>query len=183
MQASFINKLLALAKVIVVLLLPLYSFTESHAQPASDSSHVLSITPQLPTAFGAIVMVKAEIIDGASLMTKELQGEFLLKITKVDSLTLVTPLVMRFTDETGQWPNDLFALHELLYKRKVRSIDAEKSALIKKQYVGKTVNLIVYETGAFTGKPKDYHKYADIRQDVAFHFSNHLVIINGSSTN
>jgi hypothetical protein len=142
---------------------------------AQDTS--LTIHPYLKKPFGNIVKLEVEIVDGESLQEKYYQSSFLFRVFSVDSVALALPVVMEFKDETGRFPDDIFNLHRFLYKKKTGSINEDKAARMKKEYVGKRFYIMAYETGEFRGLPNGYFKYQPVRQDFGFHFKRYLVVV------
>ena len=66
----------------------------------------------------------------------------------------------------------------MIYDRMPPSIPGKQIDKMKRTYVGKKFTLMAYETGHFTGMPKDYSKYKPIRAGRTFHFQNYLVVIS-----
>ena len=84
---------------------------------------------------------------------------------------------MTFVDETGEFANDNFELYKLTYGKNASSISGKQINKMKEKYVGKKFVLMAYETGQFTGMPKNYFKYRPIRADRNFHFKNYLIVV------
>jgi hypothetical protein len=135
------------------------------------------VKARLGLAFGTLVKMKVEIVDGDKLNDKYHQSTFLFKVKSVDSIVLTQPITIEFKDETGKFPCDEFQLYKLIYGKETGEISQEESRELKKKYVGKEFEVVAYETGEFTGIPDGYFKYQPVRQDMAFHFKTYLVII------
>lgn len=143
----------------------------------SDSSNT-NISAKLAIPFGTIAKLEVEIYDGDSLQRKEYQGRYLLKINSVNDKKLVDTLLMAFDDETEELANDNFSLYKLVYRKKANTISSIQIHKMKKTYVGRKLTVMAYETGQFTGMPKEYFKYRPIRADRDFHFENYLMIVS-----
>lgn len=137
-----------------------------------------TIKEKLNVPFGTLVKMQVEIVDGSTTMSKEYQGHFLFRIISVDNNMLSIPVVIEFNDETGIFPNDLFQLYQFIFNKEPESIDSEEGKEMKKQYVGKVVDIVAYESGKFIGVPDNYFKYQPAKQAVGFHFRNYLVVVS-----
>ena len=164
----------------ILVLIGLWSSSQTQYTPINhprDSSKT-SISTKLNFPFGTIAKLDVEIYDGDSLKMKAFGGTYLLKINSVNDKQQIDTLLMTFEDETGELANDHFKLFKLIYGKKANSISDKQIVKMKKTYVGKKLTMRAYETGQFTGMPKDYFKYRPIRADTDFHFENYLVIVS-----
>ena len=165
----------------ILVLIGLWSYSQTQYTPIShqgDSSKA-SISTKLNIPFGTIAKLDVEIYDGDSLQMKAYEGTYLLKINSVNDKKQIDTLLMTFEDETGELANDNFKLYKLMYGKKANSISNKQIDKMKKTYVGKKLTLMSYETGQFTGMPKDYFKYGPSKAGRDFHFENYLVIVSG----
>lgn len=137
-----------------------------------------TITTKLNIPFGAIAKLEVEVYDGDSLQMKAYQGAYLLKINSVNDRKISDTLLLIFIDETEELANDNFELYKLTYGKRVKSITGKQIDKMKGKYVGKKLTLMAYETGQFTGIPKDYFKYRPIRADRNFQFEHYLVVVS-----
>src|SRR5207247_300584 len=128
--------------------------------------------------FGTIAKLDVDIYDGDSLQMKAYEGIYLLKINSINDKLQNGTVLLSFKDETGELANDSFGLYKLIYGKSANSISRKQIDENKKKYVGKKLTLMAYETGHFTGIPKDYFKYQPIRTDRNFHFEDYLIIVS-----
>ena len=144
------------------------------------SLQTTDVIGKIGVPLGQVAQITAVIVDGDTFKTKGDSGRFLLKITQVNSKPLGKPVVMNF----GSMPfhdvnlaNNDFKLYELKHGQKPKSLDTEQVTELKKGYVGRIVKLMVYETGEFTGIPKNLPEDVLIWQDTSFGFSSYLYVI------
>jgi hypothetical protein len=135
------------------------------------------VKARLNHPFGTLLKMKVEIVDGDILNKKYYQGSFLFKIKSIDSTGLPEAIMMEFKDETGKFPNGVFQLYKYVKGKEAGVISSEETTQLKKGYVGKQFMIVAYETGEFTGIPKEYFKYQPVRQDLSFHFKNYLIVV------
>lgn len=142
------------------------------------------IKEKLAFPFGTLVKLKFEIIDGASLKQKSLDGIYMMKIKEVNGNSLKEPFTLEFIDETGEFPTENFALYKKIHRREAENdLSSDEIKKMEKDYVGKTFIVLAYESGKFVGTPEesDYvykkvHLPRLIKQDVSFQFKNYMVI-------
>jgi UDP-glucose 6-dehydrogenase len=144
--------------------------------PAGGSA-TTSLTAKLGIPFGTIAKLEAEIYDGYNFHDKGHEDMYLLKINSINGKIIKGILILPFDDETKTLANDVFSLYELIYKKKADEISEAQLAKMKKQYVGKKVTIMAYETGDFIGMPQNYQKYRLIRQDRGFIFMHNLIVV------
>lgn len=135
------------------------------------------INTKLNLPFGTICKLDVEIFDGDELQLKEFTGVFLLKIKAINDKPQNENLIISFIDETGQLANDGFELFELINKKSSDEISSEVIKELKKNYVGKKMTIMAYESGIFSGMPDGYFKYRPVRADSSFRFKNYLIVI------
>jgi hypothetical protein len=166
--------------ILILVLITLYSYSQGHYTSVSyrDDSLNASITATLKIPFGTIAKLDVEIYDGDSLQRKEYQGTYLMKINSINGEQQIDTLLMTFEDETGELASGDFELYKIIHGKEARSLSAQQIDKMKKTYVGKKLTLMAYETGRFTGIPKDYFKYRPVRADRNFHFMNYLIIVS-----
>ena len=155
-----------------------YAQTEPKLISSQLDSSKSAITTKLNIPFGTISKLSVEVYDGDKLQRKEYQGVFLFRVNSINDKPQNDTLLMTFVDETGEFANDNFELYKLTYGKSANSISSKQIDKMKEKYVGKKFILMAYETGQFTGMPKDYFKYRPIRADRSFHFQNYLIIVS-----
>ncbi len=143
-----------------------------------------SFKEKLNVPFGTLVKLKVKIIDGDQLRKKLYVGTYLIEISEVNSMKLDDTIIMIFKDATNQFPKDDFELYEQLYGKKIGRLSSEQIENMKKNYVGKTYDILAYESGKFVGMPqkseyvKENIKINDdiIATNTNFYFDNYIVI-------
>ena len=103
--------------------------------------------------FGTIAKLEVKVINGSDFKIKDYQSILLLEILKVNDFKVKEKHFLKYVDETN-------------------TINEEMKNLI-----GKKLTLFAYETGSFTGIPKDYFEYRPVIASKNFHFENKLVIL------
>ncbi|MEX0718059.1 MAG: hypothetical protein WD066_15810 [Planctomycetaceae bacterium] len=142
----------------------------------------LTVTGELGVPLGTVVEVEAVVVAGAAFGAKGLP-DYMLRVEKVDGAALKTPPVMPFGPFLGVGeaaPGGLASSHFQLYRlktgREARSLDQEQIAELEKDYVGRRVNVLVYESGRFVGIPQNLPERL-IPAGPRFHFSTSLVVV------
>lgn len=167
--------------------LPLLFTTALLSQDATESRPISvtelnqrSVVGRLGIPLGTASEIEAEIISGEALRQKRYAGRYLLKVTKVGDKTLETPVPMEFYVPgfiSVQLASDVHELYELKNGDEPRIIDTAMLPELEKDYVGRNVNLCVYESGGFSGIPENKPADVPIWQGTAFHFSTHLTVL------
>jgi hypothetical protein len=121
--------------------------------PVSDFNERYEIIGRLGLPLGTVTPVIAEVVRGYDLREKQYQGHYLLAIHHVGAQALPGRLVMDFEDRTYEVPRDQFARYEQLHGEKAHQLERNDIPALDAGYVGRNVNLIVYETGSFRGIP------------------------------
>ena len=135
---------------------------------------------KLGVPLGTVVEIQAVVVSGRELRRKADSSSYLLKITHVNGKRLHESRVMHFTVYSFvrvKLANDTFALHELKYGTKAKSLGHDFIQEMEQGYVGKSFRLAVYEEGAFRGIPSDMPEDALPWQDVSFGFRTSLNIL------
>ena len=140
----------------------------------------MDVIGTLGVPLGEVVEVQAVIVSGSETRAKVLDGRYLLRIESVNRTALDEPATKTFTI----WPlshvkiaNDHFSLHKLKTGQKAKSLDSGQIKELEKDYVGKLVKLLLYETGSFEGSPDRMPKDVITGADVGFGFSTHLIVL------
>jgi hypothetical protein len=140
----------------------------------------LSVIGQLNLPLGTVTDVGATIISGEELNDKAHQSAYLLRVSRIGGRVLDKPMVMEFEVPSFisvDLANDVFDLYELKHGERIGSLQPEQIKEIEQGYVGRTVQLIVYETGSFSGVPMNLPPDFVTWQDRMFGFSTRLVVL------
>jgi hypothetical protein len=108
------------------------------------------------------------------------ESDYLLKVVAVDGARLTQPPSLHF--EVPTWArvelaSDPIALHRLRKGKEASSLSDEQMRELEAGYVGRTVRLAAYETGGFTGLPRNWPKGAPSVQGRGFSFTTSLVLL------
>jgi len=160
---------------------------ELHAQeekvPKSisvESLNTISVIGRIGVPLGTVATVKATVVDGDSLQMKKYESIYLLKITEVNGVKLASETVIEFSLGPGvdvKLANNDFDLYEMKKGERAGSLSGEQITELKKDYVGSTLILQVYELGYYSGIPKNMPKEVMIWQDTGFYFSTYLRVL------
>ena len=161
----------------------------AHLQAQSESAHKPIATSELNerTVLGKLGIplgnateIDAEIVSGRSLRQKRYQSAYLLKVTHVAGKKLDKSVTIEFSAPSFvsvRLPNHTLALHELKNGKQVGKLNSTQIEELENGYVGKLVRLVVYESGCFSGMPKNLPKDVPVWQDTVFYFSTSLNIL------
>jgi hypothetical protein len=174
-------------KYVVFGFLVLCAVTLAHSQNkaavrpllTTDQICASDVVGSLGLPLGTCARIQATITT-RNLMKRD-SGDYFLTITHVDGQRLPTPVVSRFfvhsqATRNVKLANDNFALYELRTGKKAGSLDTEQIARLEEGYVGRSVNVLAYQTGSFSGTPN--HKKFATWQGTSFHFSTHIVVMD-----
>lgn len=128
---------------------------------------------------GEVISFSGLIVAGNHELKAE-QSSYLIKVSVVDGKRLAIPQVMKFkvsSSANAPLPVDAFELYERKYGKKAESLSSDMIAQIEKGYLGSFVSGIAYETGEFSGIPRNLPKDFPVWQDHSFHFSTCLVVM------
>ncbi len=149
-----------------------------------DELNERPVIGKLGVPLGTVTEIKAQIVAGDELRMKEYQGIYLLKVTHVAGVKLNKPPLLRFSVSVPvrafvgvSVASDHFGLYEMKNGKKAGSLDSEQIRELEKGYVGKTVRLVVYESGSFHGQPDKLPKDYPTPADTGFHFSTSLDVV------
>jgi hypothetical protein len=149
-------------------------------RPTAVSLTERPVVGALGIELGTVSEIRAIVIAGNQLRTKQYQGSYLLRVTDVDGRALTKPRLMEFSIPSFtrvKLASDAFGLYELKTGIKAGPLDSKQIAEIEKGYVGKEMRLVVYETGRYSGIPANLPKDVPVWQDHAFEFSTSLVVL------
>lgn len=157
---------------------------ERHAEALSEPSSVraeelggtIQVIGKLQQPIGTVVQIEATIVDGETLRMKQYEGAYLLRVESVAGKRLAGSPVLRFEPSGSGLAADSLALYESKHGKKPGPLSSDEIRELKKGYVGQRLTLLVYETGAFGGIPKNLPPEL-IWQDTAFEFSTRLVVL------
>jgi hypothetical protein len=128
---------------------------------------------------GTVAEVRATVISGSELHDKGHQGSYLLRVTEVGGRAIERPANLEFTVPSFvnvKLARGVFELYELKTGKKAGQLNSNRIAEIETGYVGKQLRLIVYETGGYSGIPRNLPP--DVTwQDHGFSFSTSLVVL------
>ena len=145
-----------------------------------ESLDTIPVIGMIGVPLGKVVAVRATVVDGESLRMKATQGAYLMKITEVDGKKLNSEPIIRFSLAPGskvQLANNDFELYKLKTGKKAESLTDEQMETFKKDYVGRSFLLQVYELGEFSGIPKNMPKEVLKWQDHGFGFRTNLIVL------
>ncbi|MEY3395329.1 MAG: hypothetical protein RL346_1565 [Verrucomicrobiota bacterium] len=134
---------------------------------------------ELGVPLGEVAAVQATIVDGDTLRTKEDSGTYRLKITKVNGVELDSQPIMEFSLDHApdvQLPDNHFSLYRLKNKQEANELSGDQIKELQAGYVGESVDLLVYETGGFSGMP-DLPDDTDLWQARGYGFRTHLEVL------
>ncbi len=143
----------------------------------NDEKSSLSIKSELQYPLGKLLKMEVEVCDGDLVARKEYKGLYLFKVKAVEGKQTLIPILIRYRDDTGNFPTNDFELYKYKYGRDTGSISSDQVVKMKNEFVGKTFNVVAYETGEFTGFPEGYFDYHDQKAGTSFHFQNYLVVV------
>lgn len=131
---------------------------------------------------GTCFRIKATITKGDNLNKGE-GGAYFLTVTEVENQKLKSPIrtrfgVHRFATKKVKLANNDFELYELRMGKKASSLTHEQVVQLQKDYVGKSVSLVVYETGSFNGIPHRLPESVGPWQDYGFGFKTALHVMD-----
>lgn len=134
----------------------------------------------LGVPLGTVVEVRATVVSGEELGGKGNDTSYLLKVTHVNGKELENAPLMEFSvfpTVRAELANNPFDLYEKKRGQKAQGLSSEQIAELEKGYVGKTVNLAVYEVGRFSGIPRNMPSGSHIWLGRAFQFSTDLNVL------
>ena len=135
------------------------------------------IKEKLEHPFGTALKMTIEIVRGELLDAVYYGSSYVLKIKSVEGKSVGGNVILDFEDKTGHFPRNGFDLHKYLYGKEVGSMGRDTEERMNKEYVGRTYEVIAYESGEFTGIPNGYSNYIEPVADFGFHFKNYIVIV------
>ena len=165
-----------------LLLSALSAAPQSQSQPAPitlDDLRTRPVIGNLGVPLGTAVELEATIIAGRDLHMKAYDGEYLLRVIKVNGKPLPNPPVMQFHAPTYTGvplPQNEFDLYEYKKGKKTGTLTSDQISALEKGYVASTVRLLAYESGEFSGIPH-LPPGSPNWQDHAFTFTTHLLIM------
>jgi len=134
--------------------------------------------PKLGQQFGTIYNLKVKVIDGEDLRMKAYWGVYLMKILEVEGVQINDTILMTFKDRTDEFPEGSYELREHLKGDINSRIEPEEELEFEKDYIGKTFDIVAYESGTFEGIPENYFDYQPVMTARGFYFINYLMVIS-----
>lgn len=135
---------------------------------------------RLGVPLGTVTEIQAEIFAGRELRQKRYMSDYLLKVTHVAGKELARTRLLKFSVPRIADVNlaaNPFDLYELRNGKRATGLDDAQIVRLEEGYVGKTVRLVVYETGGFSGIPRNMPEGVTSWADVSFSFSTSLVVL------
>lgn len=176
------KNVLSIALAIFVAALP--AAAEDTAPPINEISaaklNSIKVIGELGIPLGQIAQIEATIISGDSSQMKAYQGRYLLKVTTVDGKTLGAESVFEFSKTPGsqsELASTDFELFELKTGKKAEQLTAEQITKLREGYLGTRLSLLAYESGGFSGIPKNWPKDMMPWQGQTFHFGTRLMVV------
>jgi len=126
---------------------------------------------------GWVVRVDAILVDGASTRKKEFDGRYLLEILKINGRKLSKPIITVFSDTTCQMSVNYDDRYAQVDGKPKKGLTSSMIEQINKNYVGQHYDLLVYETGRFTGPRLNMVPNELQGQGEGFGFETSIVII------
>lgn len=137
---------------------------------------------RLGQPLGTCFRIRAKIsVDQSN--RKGSDGNYFLTVDEVEGKKLESPAqtefaVHRFATERVKLANDDFGLYELRNGRKAGTLTHETFLELRKGYVDKIVNLVVYESGGFGGTPQNMPRGVRPWQGKAYCFEESLIVMD-----
>jgi hypothetical protein len=127
-----------------------------------------------------VARIRAVVVSGRELGDKGHSGQFLLRVTHVDGRELADKPLCEFGVPAYLRKNlarTHFELYEMKYGRRARELTDGQEDALERGYVGKEFILDVYETGSFSGIPRNMPDDVPLWQDRGFGFRTSLVVL------
>ncbi|MFA7235978.1 MAG: hypothetical protein WC058_03855 [Phycisphaeraceae bacterium] len=155
--------------------------SEPHSSIVAPTAKSLSEHPpigELGLPLGTMAEIRATVVgEGGASKTGR---SYRLQVTEVNGQPLPQPVSLEFCKESFI-PVDIasepFALYEMKHGKETGSLNESQIAELEKEYVGRRMHLLVYETGGYSGVARNMPEDLAIWQDHAFAFSTQLVIL------
>ena len=158
-----------------------YSQDATEERPINtDELNKRPVVGELGLPLGTATEIHAEIISGRELRQKGYNSLYLLKVTRVAGKKMNNAPRLKFSIPSFVRVNlarHNFDLYELKTGEKTGSLSSKQIEKLEEGYIGKTVRLVVYEVGSFSGIPRNLPKDVPIWADFGFHFSTSLVVL------
>jgi hypothetical protein len=148
----------------------------------SQQIQMAVVIGRLGMPLGNCVEIRVTIVRSES-NTKAADGRFFLQVTHVEGQELRTPMecgfsIHQFATDKVKLASGDFELHKLVTGKAAGSLSSDQITQLEKGYVGKSVKLIVYETGSFQGSPNRLPKEVLVWQDHGFGFSTQVIVMH-----
>ena len=143
----------------------------------SDIGTSITVIGKIGLPMGTVAKINAVIINGAETGCKGDCGSYLLKVLSVGGNTLTNSVLMSFMDSTGKIPNEAFGRAKQVFGKKVESLTDADIDKINRNFVGRSLWLLAYENGEFSGQPNALPADFPIPQDIGFSFQTQLTIV------
>jgi hypothetical protein len=150
------------------------------APPATTAPAAQPPVGALGLPMGTVARVRALVVSGRDLRDKGHQGEFLLRVTHVNRRELDDKPLCEFGVPAFLRKNlaqTYFELYELKRGKQARELTDRQEDALERGYVGKEFILDAYETGGFSGIPRNMPDDVPLWQDRGFGFRTSLVVV------
>jgi hypothetical protein len=155
----------------------------SHRITARDLGANWDVIGSLGCPLGSVVRVGAVVVDGVSTRRKADDGRYLLDIVEVDGKRVDGPTRVAFSDPSKQLPADVFERYVQVTGEPAKTLTPSIIGQINKEYVGCRYDLLVYETGRFTGPRLSMVPVELQQQGEGYSFETYIVILQVKSGN
>ncbi|QDU58848.1 hypothetical protein Pan181_50880 [Aeoliella mucimassa] len=135
---------------------------------------------KLGMPLGTCVEIQAQVVANPTPNKGAYDHDYLLNVTHANGKLLPQSQLIEFRSlrhADSRLVNDSFRLYEMKTGQKARSLNSEQIAELEKGYVGKVVHLAAYETGSFSGIPRNLPSEVPIWQGRGYHFRSSLIVI------
>lgn len=123
----------------------------SHRITADELARDYKVIGRLGMPLGKVMHAGALIVSGDSVGDKRHDGQYLLDIQSLDGQLVVPPIRMEFRDASGRLPANVFARLVTVDDKAPMALSGKMKERINAGYVGSECDLLVYESGGFSG--------------------------------
>ena len=158
-----------------------------------DALDHVSVVGRIGVHLGKAVVIDVVVAADDQSGSKAAEGHYFLKVKTVDGVPLKSDIYMRFEvrgsklnnedpfgGESFSIPTNPFELYRLKYGREAKELSSKDISDLEKGFIGRHYKLLAYETGGYSGIPKDLPPHYPVWQDHGFAFSSHLMVLGES---
>jgi len=174
----------------LIVQMPVVMSQEVPKEISVDALNHVNVVGRIGVHLGKAVVIDVVLAANDQSGTKESSGRYFLKVAAVDGVLLqgnvFMPFAVRgskvddddpFTSASFSIPSDAFELYRLKNGRKAKELSSNEISELEKGFIGKEYKLLAYETGGYSGLPKDLPTHYPIWQDHGFAFTTYLMIL------